>query len=296
MRPRSQRTVRRPVAVVGRGYWSGCENRVELLPATAGSGVVFVRGDRPVPVRIAGRVENRVDAVNRTNLAFGGVQVQMVEHCLSALAGLGVDCCVVRVSAEEMPGLDGSSLAFVEAIEAAGCEDLAAPVEPLVVEETVRRAEGDSWIEAGPPRFAGLSVEYELDYGAGPIGRQSLALRITPEAYRTELAAARTFISAADAERLRAAGLGLTVTRQDLLVFGPDGPIDNVLRWPDECVRHKVLDLVGDLALTGRPVHAHVRASRSGHRLNASLAAALLAADCERADGRRTDGWRRASA
>lgn len=287
MRARSQRTIRRPVAVSGRGYWSGCENRVELLPATAGAGVVFVRGDQSVPVRIAGLVENRVDAVNRTNLAFGGVQVQMVEHCLSALAGLGVDCCAVRVSAEEMPGLDGSSLAFVEAIERAGFEDLAAPITPLVVAETIRLAEGDAWIEAGPPRFAGLSVEYALDYGVGPIGRQTLALRVTPETYRTELAAARTFISAADAERLRAAGLGLTVTRQDLLVFGPEGPIDNPLRWPDECVRHKVLDLVGDLALAGRPVHAHVRASRSGHRLNAALAAAVLAADGERAGGRR---------
>lgn len=287
MRPRSQRTIRRPVAVSGTGYWTGCSNRVELLPATAGAGVAFVRSDRPVPVRIAGLVESRVDAVNRTNLAFGGVQVQMVEHCLSALAGLGVDCCVVRVSAEEMPGLDGSALAFVEAIEEAGFEDLAAPIEPLVVEESIRLADGPAWIEAGPPRFAGLSVEYELDYGPGPIGRQTLALRITPEAYRAELAAARTFISVADAEKLRAAGLGLTVTRQDLLVFGPEGPIDNPLRWPDECVRHKVLDLVGDLALAGRPIHAHVRAARSGHRLNAALAAALLAADSERAGARR---------
>jgi len=287
MRPRSQRTIRRPVAVSGTGYWTGCSNRVELLPATAGAGIVFVRGDRPVPVRIAGLVENRVDAVNRTTVAFGGVQVQMVEHCLSALAGLGVDCCLVRVSAEEMPGLDGSALAFVAAIDEAGCEDLAAPIEPLIVEETIRLADGPAWVEAGPPRFAGLSVEYELDYGPGPIGRQTLALRITPETYRAELAAARTFISVADAEKLRAAGLGLTVTRQDLLVFGSDGPIDNPLRWPDECVRHKVLDLVGDLALTGRPIHAHVRAARSGHRLNAALAAAVLAADGDRAAARR---------
>ena len=285
MRTRSQRTIRRPVAVSGRGYWSGRENRVELLPATAGAGVTFVRGDQAVPVRIAGLVENRVEAVQRTNLASAGVQVQMVEHCLSALAGLGVDCCIVRVSAEEMPGLDGSAAAFVEAIDAAGIEDLAAPAEPLVVAETVRLADGEAWVEAGPPRFAGLSVDYELDYGPGPIGRQLFSLRVTPESYRAELAAARTFIGQAEADRLRAAGLGLAVTLRDLLVFGPEGPIGNELRWPDECVRHKVLDLVGDLALAGRPVHAHVRASRSGHRLNAALAAALLAA--ERAGGRR---------
>lgn len=285
MRPRSQRTIRRAVAVSGRGYWSGRAARVELRPAPAGTGIVFVRTDGAVPVRIPGLVENRVEAVNRTNLAAAGVLVQMVEHCLSALAGLGIDCCVVHVSAEEMPGCDGSAAAFVAAIDEAGFEDLAAPVEPLVAGETIRVADGAAWVEAGPPRVAGLSVEYELDYGPGPIGRQALALKVTPETYRSELAAARTFIGQADAERMRAAGLGLSVTHRDLVVFGADGPIDNPLRWPDECVRHKVLDLVGDLALAGRPIHAHVRASRSGHRLNAALAAALLAA--ERAGGRR---------
>jgi UDP-3-O-acyl N-acetylglucosamine deacetylase len=236
-----------------------------------------------VPVRIAASVEHRVEATSRTNLAVGGVRVQMVEHCLSALAGLGIDCCVVRVSAEELPGLDGSAQAFVEALDAAGVEDLAAPSVPLVVEETIRVGDETSWVEASPPRFAGLSVEYELDYGPGPIGRQSLSLRVTPDSYRESLAAARTFISADDAAALRAAGRGLHVTPRDLLVFGEHGPIDTPLRWPDECVRHKVLDLVGDLALAGRPIHAHVRASRSGHRLNGALAARLLAAEGRRA-------------
>ena len=283
MRPRSQRTLRHAVAVSGAGYWSGRDNTVELLPAPAGAGVVFVRTDVAVPVRIAASVEHRVEATSRTNLAVGGVRVQMVEHCLSALAGLGIDCCVVRVSAEELPGLDGSAQAFVEALDAAGVEDLAAPSVPLVVEETIRVGDETSWVEASPPRFAGLSVEYELDYGPGPIGRQTLSLRVTPDSYREGLAAARTFISADDAAALRAAGRGLHVTPRDLLVFGERGPIDNPLRWPDECVRHKVLDLVGDLALAGRPVHAHVRACRSGHRLNAAVAARLLAGQRRRA-------------
>jgi UDP-3-O-acyl-N-acetylglucosamine deacetylase len=171
----------------------------------------------------------------------------------------------------------------VEAIEAAGIEELGAPSEPLVVSDTIRLGDDDAWIEASPPRHAGLSVDYELDYGPGPIGRQSLVLQVTPERYRAELAAARTFLTEAEAERLRAAGLGLQVTRHDLLVFGPDGPLDNPLRWADECVRHKVLDIVGDLALVGRPLHAHVRARRSGHRLNAALAARLAATQGRRA-------------
>jgi UDP-3-O-acyl N-acetylglucosamine deacetylase len=283
MRPRSQCTLRRPVSVDGVGYWSGRPVRVEFLPAPAGSGVVFVRSGSDVPVRIAATVDNRVEASLRTAIAVAGVRVEMVEHAMSALAGLGVDCCVVRVSAEEMPGLDGSARAFVEAIDAAGVEDLGAPADPLVVDGVVRVGDDDAWVEASPPRHPGLSVEYELDYGAGPIGRQTLALKITPDAYRADLAAARTFITAADAERLRAAGLGLAATHRDLLVFGESGPIDNRLHWPDECVRHKVLDLVGDLALVGRPLHAHVRARRSGHRLNGELAARLVAAARRRA-------------
>jgi UDP-3-O-acyl N-acetylglucosamine deacetylase len=265
------------VSVAGIGYWSGRENRVEFGPAAAGSGVVFVRADLPEPVSIPASVDCRVEASSRTNLSAGGARVEMVEHVLSALAGLDIDCCLVRVHGEEMPGLDGSSRAFVEALDAAGVEDLAVAVDPIVVESVVRVGDDVSWIEASPPRFPGLSVDYELDYGVGPIGRQMLSLRVTPEAYRAGLAAARTFLPAEDAERLRSEGRGLAATTGDLLIFGPDGPIGNTLRWPDECVRHKVLDLVGDLSLAGRPIHAHIRACRSGHRLNGALAARLAA-------------------
>ncbi|MFM7138449.1 MAG: UDP-3-O-acyl-N-acetylglucosamine deacetylase [Planctomycetota bacterium] len=275
MQSRPQQTIRRAVAVAGRGYWSGRTCRVELLPAAAGVGIAFLRTVEGVPVRIPLAVENRVEATARTNLAVAGVRVQMVEHVASALAGLGIDCCLVRVSAEELPGLDGSARDFVAALDEAGIERLGSPLEPLVVREPCRVAEGDAWIEALPPVHPGLSVEYELDYGPGPVGRQTLAIRVTPETYRAELASARTFILDAEAERLRSAGLAGHVTTRDLVVFGADGPIDNPLRWPDECVRHKVLDLVGDLALAGRPIHAHVRACRSGHRLNAMLAARL---------------------
>jgi UDP-3-O-[3-hydroxymyristoyl] N-acetylglucosamine deacetylase len=275
MQTRSQQTIRRAVAVEGSGYWSGAACRVEFQPAAAGTGLVFVRTDGQVPVRIPAGVESRVEATARTNLSAAGARLQMVEHALSALAGLGIDCCVIRVSAEELPGLDGSSLPFVQALDDAGIERLGPPVEPIVVTEPCRVTEGDAWIEALPAARPGLTVEYELDYGCGPIGRQFLELTVTPDVYRADLAAARTFIMESEADRLRAAGLARTVTTSDLVVFGVDGPIDNPLRWPDECVRHKVLDLVGDLALAGRPIEGRVRAFRSGHRLNAALAARL---------------------
>jgi UDP-3-O-acyl N-acetylglucosamine deacetylase len=281
-RPRSQQTVRRSVVVAGKGYWSGRLNRVEIGPAPAGAGVVFVCGHAAPAVRLAATVDNRVDAVARTNLEAGGVRIEMVEHLLSALAALEVDCCTVSLTAEELPRLDGSSHAFVAAIDDAGVVPLDAPTSPLVVDERMRVGDDEAWIEVLPPRFPGLSVDYVLDYGPGPIGRQEFSIEITPHSYRRELAAARTFITIDEADRLRAAGLGLDVSMQDLLVFGPQGPVDNPLRWPDECVRHKVLDLVGDLALVGRPIHGHVRAYRSGHRLNAALAATLVHAAVDR--------------
>ena len=133
MQSRPQQTIRRAVTVVGSGYWSGRTCRVEFLPAAAGTGIAFLRTVGGVSVRIPVAVENRVEATARTNLAVAGVRVQMVEHAVSALAGLGVDCCLVRVSAEELPGLDGSSREFVAALDEAGIERLGSPVEPLVV-------------------------------------------------------------------------------------------------------------------------------------------------------------------
>ena len=283
---RPQRTLRTAVVVHGRGYWSGRENRVELHPAAVGNGVVFVRGDLDPPSSVPAVVGAVVEARNRTRIVRGSASVHLIEHVMSALAGLGVDNCTIVVSAEEMPGMDGSSRDFVAAIERAGIVGQEAAVVPLTVRETVRVGDAACWIEASPPRFTGLSIDYVLDYGPGPIGRQQLDIDVTPDTYRAELCDARTFISLDDAARLREAGLGATVSPRDLVSFDAEGPVGTVLRWPDECVRHKVLDAVGDLALAGRPLHAHVRAHRSGHALNAGLVRELVARDATRWLGR----------
>jgi UDP-3-O-[3-hydroxymyristoyl] N-acetylglucosamine deacetylase len=283
---RPQRTLRTAAIVHGRGYWSGHENRVELHPAAVGSGIVFVRGDLAPPASVPAFIGAVVEARNRTQIVRGPASVHLIEHVMSALAGLSVDNCTVVVSAEELPGMDGSSRDFVAAIDRAGIVEQDAAVDPISVGDTVRVGDAATWIEAGPPRFAGLSIEYLLDYGPGPIGRQRLDIDITPAAYRNELSSARTFISTDDAARFRAAGLGATVSPGDLVVFSAEGPIGTELRWPDECVRHKVLDAVGDLALAGRPLHAHVRAFRSGHALNAGLVRELVARDATRWLGR----------
>jgi UDP-3-O-acyl-N-acetylglucosamine deacetylase len=191
---------------------------------------------------------------------------------------LGIDNCQVWVDQEEMPGFDGSALPFVEALDRAGIVSQGVPRRRLVIREVTRLGNDDAWIEARPSRTPGLTVKFRLDYGrAGAIGRQSLELTVTPEVFRKQLAASRTFVLKEEADWLRQQGLGQRVTPADLLIFGPDGPIDNELRFSDECVRHKLLDVVGDLALSGCELWGHVLAHRSGHRLNAELVRVLLA-------------------
>ena len=250
--------------------------RIEFRPAPAGSGITFVRADYDPPRRIAADVANRVESPRRTTLSAGGGSVEMVEHVLAALAGLQVDNCEVWATAAEMPGCDGSSQPFVEAICAAGVVPQELLRARLVVSEAVRIGDDDCWIEAHPHDAAGLALNYQLDYGPGPIGRQSIELVMTPESFCRELAPARTFILEHEAQWLRDRGLGSRVGCGDLLVFDDQGPVDNELRFADECVRHKALDAVGDLALAGCDLVGRVTAHRTGHRHNAALVAALM--------------------
>jgi len=276
---RNQQTLARPAVVTGRGYWTGDDVTVEFRPAAADSGIAFVRDDLSPAVRIAVSTENQQPAARRTILSSGNAKVEMIEHVLAALLGLGVDNCEVGVTASEMPGCDGSSLDFVRAIVDAGLVEQASPIEPLVVKQPVRCTTDDPnvWIEARPPIGEGLSVEYSLDYGDdSAIGAQWIVVDLSPSSFLTELAPARTFLLEAEAEAIKSQGLGKHVTPQDLLIYGPQGPLENQLRYPDECVRHKSLDVVGDLGLAGRPIIGHVVACRSGHKLNAELVRKLI--------------------
>ena len=272
---RNQRTLKSVQTVEGFGYWSGKDVQIEFHPAPANHGIVFVRTDLPGHKRIAAVVENRIDIPRRTVLSSGGAAVEMVEHVLAALAGMQVDNCEIRVNAAELPGCDGSALPFVEAIEKSGIEEQNAAKATLRIREVTRVGDDESWVEISPSRGkqkAGLTVRYKLDYGQNnPIGKQAIEVAITPANFKKELASARTFLLEAEAQWLRGQGLGSRCSNADLLVFGEEGVIDNTLRFEDECVRHKALDLVGDLALAGYDLQGSVVAFRSGHRLNAEV-------------------------
>jgi UDP-3-O-acyl N-acetylglucosamine deacetylase len=241
------------------------------------AGITFVRHDVGRHARIPATAAHRIDMPRRTTLELGAARVEMIEHVMAALAGLRVDNCEVWVDAPEMPGCDGSAQAFVDALDAAGVVEQRSPVQQIVVRQTVRVSDGGQWIEAQPSRGAGLSITYDLNFASHPvIGRQTYGIDLTPHSFRRELATCRTFITEDVAQAMLAEGRGQRVTARDLLIFGPHGPVDNSLRFADECVRHKVLDVVGDLALTGCEIIGHVVAHRCGHKLNAELAKRLM--------------------
>lgn len=285
---RPQQTINEPAAVSGRGYWTGDEVTVEFRPSPPDTGVYFKRDDLPESPRIPAHVGSQSPADRRTILEVGTARVEMVEHVLAALFGLGIDNCEVGVTGPEMPGCDGSAMAFVESIAFAGIRQQQAICQPIIVREPVRCSSGEQWIEARPPMGDFLSIEYSLDYGPSSIPPQWYFADVSPDAFRRELAPARTFLLEAEAEAIRTQGLASHVTAQDLLIFGTDGPIDNQLRFEDECARHKALDVVGDLALAGRKIIGHIVACRSGHRMNADLVRALLQSNSDDQPSRRS--------
>jgi len=279
---RQQQTIRSAVGTGGIGFLTGADVSIRFLPAPPNHGIVFQRTDRPGSEPIPARIEFTVPRQRRTAIEHRGVAVEMIEHVMAALAGLQIDNCLVELDAPEPPGGDGSSLPFVSALLETDIVEQNAPRPLLIINHRCRIGDdrADAQITAEPLRGSTLAISYYLDYGLrSPIPPQNLTVEVSRESFTRELAFARTFILESDVAALRAQGYGLRTTARDLLVYGPDGVIDNRLRAEDECVRHKILDCVGDFALLGCDIHGHFRACRSGHRLNREIVR-RLASSC----------------
>ncbi|MDX1965938.1 MAG: UDP-3-O-acyl-N-acetylglucosamine deacetylase [Planctomycetaceae bacterium] len=280
MHSRLQRTLARPAVVRGFGFLTGADITLTLLPAPENSGIAFQRvdlaGSEPIPALLAYVVPRQ----RRTAISHAGATVEMVEHVMAALAGLQIDNCLVQLDGPEPPGGDGSSLHIVQALLEAEIIEQSATREVLVVSQDAHVGEPAQGYEvsAKPILRRSLVISYELDYGPrSPIRPQLLTFEFTPETFVTNLAFARTFVLEAEAAALKAQGYGTRVTYEDLLIFGAEGVIGNELRCRDECVRHKILDCLGDFALLGCDIHGHFRAYRSGHSLNHAICRAVAA-------------------
>jgi len=275
-----QQTLARTALIAGHGLFHGIDVKVRLRPADPGTGIVFRRVDLKDRPEVAAHVDNVRSAARRTVLASrSGAVVETVEHLMAALAGLQVDNCLVEIDSIEVPAVDGSCMPFCEAILAAGLTQQSTARSFLSVEESqgVSDRAGEQWIEIIPAYDGNATVDYRLDYGPeAVIASQSFSVELTPEAFLRDIAAARTFVLQDEVAALHQMGFGRHLTGRNLVVFDADGSvIDNTLRWQDEPVRHKILDCIGDLALSGRVFVGRVVARRSGHKLNHVMAKTL---------------------
>jgi UDP-3-O-[3-hydroxymyristoyl] N-acetylglucosamine deacetylase len=271
----SQRTVARSIVMGGQGLHTGLKTGVILHPARAGFGIVFtsLADETAIPVRF----ENVTDTGYNTTLTSGGRSVRTVEHLLSALHAFGITNLLVKTD-DEVPALDGSALEFCKQISEAGVTEQDAPAEPIKIKSKIvigEEGQGLEFIKAEPADH--LIVDYTLDYPK-PIGKQQLHFELTsPEAYVREIAPARTFGSVREFSKLNQLGLGSGARLDNAILVDDEKVINTTLRFADEFARHKVLDLMGDLYLLGRPVHAHVTASKTGHSDNLALVKAIHA-------------------
>jgi UDP-3-O-[3-hydroxymyristoyl] N-acetylglucosamine deacetylase len=279
MKQNQQTTLRAPVTLSGYGVHSGDEVRVVLHPAEANHGIVFLR------TGLSGGRDRLIDArhvaVSATELCtvIGEREtgaVATVEHLMSALYGLGVDNVLVEIDGVEVPILDGSAEPYIQAIDQVGLALCSAPLRYLKVLKPIRASQGKAFAELRPDD--GFRLDVEIDFGDMVIGRQRRALTMSTMVYRREVARARTFGFMRDVERLWKAGFALGASLENTVAVGDEDVINpEGLRYPDEFVRHKMLDAIGDLALAGMPLLGAYRSYCGGHRLNFAVLESLFA-------------------
>ena len=276
MAAKFQTTLAREVAVAGVGVHGGLPATLTLKPALADTGIVFVRTDLPGRPAIPARAETVCDTRLATVIGDGsGATIATVEHLMSALAGLGVDNLIAEIDGPETPIGDGSAADFVAAIDAAGLVELETSRRYLEILAPVEITAPGKRVALVPAARFELSVEIIFD--AAVIGRQVLDVVVDPATFRSEIAGACTFGFLAEVEQLRAAGLGRGASLENTIVVDAEGVMNpQTLRRPDDFVRHKALDALGDLALAGYPIVGRYEASCAGHALNNQLVRALL--------------------
>jgi UDP-3-O-[3-hydroxymyristoyl] N-acetylglucosamine deacetylase / 3-hydroxyacyl-[acyl-carrier-protein] dehydratase len=275
-----QRTLAGPASFEGVGLHTGARVRITFRPAEADSGIVFVRTDLPGSPRVpvcATNSGNDQSQLRRTVLRCGTTEVHTVEHVLACLMGLSIDNAEIDIDGGEAPEPEeGSALPIAEAILAAGIVEQAAVRRPLVIERPVDYAEGAVQIVGIP--HDGLRISFTIQYDHPLLGSQHRTLDITPEVFMREIAPARTFVLYRDVEALQKAGMIRGGTARNAVVVKDDAIVsEGPLRFADEFVRHKILDLLGDLCLAGRRIQGHVIAQRSGHDTNVRFVKSLVA-------------------
>ena len=276
---RQRKTLATIVAIEGIGLHSGLYTKVELRPAPAGSGITFVRSDLN-ELRIPALQSSTTALDYATTVGKDDVSVGTVEHLLSAVFAYQITDIDIVLDGPEVPIIDGSALPFAHLLDAAGVRDLDETIGVLRIRRTIEVQEGSKTIRIAPSDK--LTIRYKIDFPHAAVGKQSLTFDLEPESFTRKIAPARTFGFLRDVEKLRAAGLARGGSVENCIVMDDHRIINGSLRFKDEFVRHKVLDLVGDLALIGRPLVGEITAHRAGHALHSRFVQEIL---------RQRDAW-----
>ena len=267
-----EQTLASPIEFTGVGLHSGAPVTMKLLPAPAGSGIVFRRADLDnFEIPAVGRNVAKVSYA--TSLMRQGVLISTTEHLLSALIGMGVDNVIVELDNLELPILDGSAQPYVEAFASVGIHTQRRRRQSIRVLRPLEVRDGDKFIGVYPG--CGYSIDYTIDFPA-PVGHQRARVDLAAATYGAMIAPARTFGYRSLEKQMREMGLIRGASPENLIVLGAKGPENGPLRFADEYVRHKILDLIGDLALAGHRIEGHVVAERAGHAMHTALVSRLM--------------------
>ena len=270
---KQEQTIRAAVECKGVGLHSGAPVHVKILPAPSGSGIIFRRTDLDdFEIEATGRNVARVSYA--TSLMKKGVLISTTEHLLSAFVGTGIDNAIVELDNLELPILDGSARPFVEMIQKAGIRKQRRPRSYMRIRRELELQEGNKFIGVYPADS--YSVSYTIDFQHALIGRETFRVDLSDGNYLREIAAARTFGFLHEAEAMRQQGLIRGASIENAIVLTAEGLMNPPLRYADEFVRHKVLDLIGDLALVGKQILGSIVADRAGHAMHTALVSRLL--------------------
>ena len=277
-----RKTINTPVSISGIGLHSGIYTTVELRPSSPGNGITFVRADLD-GLRIPALQASTTALDYATTVGKDDVSVGTVEHLLSAVMACGITDVEVHIDGPEVPIVDGSALPFMHLIDAAGVRDLGTEIPLLRLRQPIEVVDGEKFIRMAPANR--LVLKYKIDFSHPVIGRQSYNFDYHHDSFLKKIAPARTFGFVRDVEKMRAAGLARGGSVENCIVLDDEGVMNGPLRFRDEFVRHKILDLLGDLALIGRPIAGEITANRAGHALHSRFVAKVLEAASRAEDG-----------
>lgn len=272
-----QQTIKDIIRFSGVGLHTGSNVNVSVCPAAENTGIVFKRVDLPDAPLIKADVSNVVATNYATSIGVNGATVSTIEHLMAAFYGLGVDNAIVEIDGGEVPAMDGSASHFIEMVEAAGLRSETALRKYIVIKKPIKAGTSDRFVMILPSEDVGLTIDYSIDFSHPSISKQYFARVFSKDVFRREVGKARTFGFLRDIEMLKANGLARGGSLNNAIVIGDASVLnEGGLRYPDEFVRHKVLDMMGDISLIGYQVIGKVIAHRSGHALNCALVREIL--------------------